>query len=216
MPKGDREILKADPEDGTTPVANLLLEALIVAQLTSKERAAALFLIRRTYGWQINGNRLKSDVIPLADWAKVLSVKDNCRASRILTSMEKKGLIIRRSLGPGKSYVYSINTSIANWNNCINKQGLSQMTTLVLPKMTRVVLSQMTTPSDTILASEKEKVNKILNKEYQNIDKQQEPTLISGQSIEKVKRIVRGEIPGIPKKRITFFKKELKRQEIKV
>ncbi|MFC2011189.1 replication protein [Chloroflexota bacterium] len=56
MPKGDRKILKADPEDGTTPVANLLLEALVIAKLTSKERAACLFLIRRTYGWQINGS----------------------------------------------------------------------------------------------------------------------------------------------------------------
>ena len=32
MPKGDKEKLKADPEDGTTPVANLLLEALISAK----------------------------------------------------------------------------------------------------------------------------------------------------------------------------------------
>lgn len=74
MPKGDRAMLKADPEDGTTPVANLLLEALVVARLTSKERAALLFLIRRTYGWYIGGARLKSDIIPLTTWAKVLQI----------------------------------------------------------------------------------------------------------------------------------------------
>ena len=36
MPKGDRERLKADPDDGTTPIANLLLEAAIMAKVTSK------------------------------------------------------------------------------------------------------------------------------------------------------------------------------------
>jgi hypothetical protein len=45
MTKGDRAILKADPDDGTTPIANLLLEALVVAKLTSKERASVLLLI---------------------------------------------------------------------------------------------------------------------------------------------------------------------------
>ena len=160
MPKGDREILKADPEDGTTPVANLLLEALVVANLTSKERAAVLFIIRRTYGWHINGKRSKADVIPLATWVKVLQVKDNTRASRILSGLEKKQVIQRVSLGPGKSYVYTINTTVANWDNCLNVQLLSEMTTLALPKMTRVVLSQKTTPSVANLASPKEILNK--------------------------------------------------------
>lgn len=165
MPKGDREKLKADPEDGTTPIANLLLEALIIANLTSKERAAVLFLIRRTYGWQVNGTRLKKDVIPLQIWVRVLQVKDTTRASRILTGLERKQVIKRESLGPGKSYCYTINTSIANWDNCLNKQLLSEMTTVALPKMTRVVLSQKTTPPATNLASPKERLKKVLNKE---------------------------------------------------
>lgn len=54
MPKGDREKLKADPEDGTTPIAHLLLEAFSIANLTKKELQAVLFLMRRTYGWLIN------------------------------------------------------------------------------------------------------------------------------------------------------------------
>ena len=160
MPKGDREILKADPEDGTTPIANLLLEALIVANLTSKERAAVLFIIRRTYGWHINGNRSKADVIPLKTWVKVLQVKDTTRTSRILSGLEKKQVIQRESLGPGKSYVYTINTTVANWDNCLNVQLLSEMTTLALPQMTRVVLSQKTTPNVANSALLKEILNK--------------------------------------------------------
>ncbi len=33
MPKGDKYKLKADPEDGTTPIANLFLEAVAIAKL---------------------------------------------------------------------------------------------------------------------------------------------------------------------------------------
>ena len=51
MPKGDRVIGKADPEDGTTPVANLLLEALAMAHLSGEEKGAVLYLWRQTYGW---------------------------------------------------------------------------------------------------------------------------------------------------------------------
>jgi phage replication O-like protein O len=159
MPKGDREILKADPDDGTTPIANLLLEALVVANLTSKERASVLFLIRRTYGWHVNGNRLKADVIPLRTWAKALQVKDTTRASRILSGLEKKRVIKRESLGPGKSYLYTINTIIADWDNCTNFQLLSEMTILALPKMTRVALSIRAIPVNTELALRKEKLN---------------------------------------------------------
>ena len=68
MPKGDREILKADPEDGTTPIANLLLEALSIVKLTTKERSVVLFLITRTYGWQVNGERLRIDEISLSEF----------------------------------------------------------------------------------------------------------------------------------------------------
>lgn len=174
MPKGDREIGKADPEDGTTPIANLLLEALIIANLTSKERAAILFLIRRTYGWLINGKRLKEDAIDLTTWAKILQVKDNTRASKILSTLEDKGAIKRELIGPGKGYIYTINTTVANWNNCLNQQLLSEMATLALPKRTRVVLSQKTTPSATKLASEKEKIKEILNKENISTDKKAE------------------------------------------
>jgi phage replication O-like protein O len=173
MPKGDKAILKADPEDGTTPIANLLLEGLIISDLTSKERAAMLFLIRRTYGWSNNGNRLKEDVIPLTTWAKVLQVKDIGRASKILTSLERKNLIHRQLLGAGKSYTYTVNTTLANWNNCINLQLLSEMTTLVLPKRTRVVLSQSTIVPDTNLAMPKESIKENIKKDiYTDIDRE--------------------------------------------
>lgn len=50
MPRGDREKLKADIEDGTTNIAHLLLEALAMADLSGAEKGLVLFLWRRTYG----------------------------------------------------------------------------------------------------------------------------------------------------------------------
>ena len=43
MPKGDRERLKADLEDGSTPLANLLLEALATANISGVQKGLVLF-----------------------------------------------------------------------------------------------------------------------------------------------------------------------------
>jgi len=40
MPKGDRLKLKADPEDGTTPISNLLLEAVAMAKISGLQKNA--------------------------------------------------------------------------------------------------------------------------------------------------------------------------------
>ena len=48
MPKGDRLKLKADPEDGTTPISNLLLEAVAMTKLPGLQTRAILYLWRKT------------------------------------------------------------------------------------------------------------------------------------------------------------------------
>ena len=148
-------------ENGFTPISNELLQGLAIAKLTNKERMAALFLIRRTLGWEVSGKRLEWDEIPLKVWVTVLQI-DKSRASRILSGLEKKGVILRRSLGVGKSYAYAVNTIVDNWNNCIDKQLLSLMTTLVKPKIATVALSKRATPTDTDLHSTKEKKKEII------------------------------------------------------
>ena len=152
MPKGDREILKADPEDGTTPIANLLLEALIIAKLTSKERAALLFLIRRTYGWQVNGVRLKEAKIPFSEWKLALSM-DAAHTSTLLAGLEAKSIIKRRYVGPtgtDRGYYYSINTIVAEWSNSyLNQQLLREIAIIKLPKTVRKLLPKSVTTLDT-------------------------------------------------------------------
>lgn len=170
MPKGDRAILKADPEDGHTPIANLLLEALAIAKLTGKEKGAVLYLCRQTYGWQKNGVRLKEAIISLKQWTSVLST-DKSHASSILSGLESKNIITRQFNGPGKGYCYSVNTRVAEWGNgCINQQRLREITKQPLPKTTTVGLPKTATPTATNLASRKETIKESINKDITDLD----------------------------------------------
>ena len=165
MPKGDKDILKADPEDGTTPIANLLLEALAIAKLTGKEKGVVLYLWRLTYGWMVNGKRLKEIRMGLDDWAKITQA-DKSKTSTILTGLTKKHILKRQFIGPGQGYSYSMNTRVAEWDNsCLNRQRLSELVTERLPKTTTVALSKTTTPSDTNLATLKESIKESIKKE---------------------------------------------------
>lgn len=110
MAKGDRDILKADIDDGYTRVANLLLEALTMARLTGLEIRAVLHLIRQTYGWQTSEQEIHLD-----EWAAALNTTTD-RASKTLTALENKSIILRTFIGPGKSYIYSPNTHIDQWD----------------------------------------------------------------------------------------------------
>lgn len=158
MPKGDKENLKADPEDGTTPIANLLLDAFSVVKLSGKELRACLYLCRRTYGWQINGSRLKEAKIPFKEWSSVLQT-DASHTSNILSGLAQKNIIIRRYLGPagqGIGYYYSINTIVAEWcNSCLNLQLLRKTAMVTLPKTATVTLPKTASSTDTDLASGK-------------------------------------------------------------
>jgi len=95
MPKGDRLKLKADPEDGTTPIANLLLEAVAMAKITGLQKGAILYLWRRTYGWVEDGQRVKERKITLTEWKNALDSSPS-RLSKALSSLETSNIIERR------------------------------------------------------------------------------------------------------------------------
>lgn len=186
MPKGDRAILKADPDDGTTPISNLLLEALALAHLSGMEKGALLLLWRKTYGWCKDGNRLKEQRISLKQWATGLDI-DEPYASKIISNLVKHNIIKQTSLGQGKGYIYTTNTNIATWNgHCINQQVLYKTTTLIQNSNTstdveeRVIQNDNTTlihpyntrviQNDNPIMPTKEILNKVLNKGLNKID----------------------------------------------
>lgn len=121
MPKGDREIYKADCEDGFTKIANLLLEALAMARLNGVQKGICMFLFRRTYGW----NRT-ADAISLGEFAEACGTSKPY-ASRQLNDLIKKNIVCRVEYQPGKVPVYSFITSVDRWDaGCIDLQALSQ------------------------------------------------------------------------------------------
>lgn len=128
MPKGDRLKLKADPEDGTTPIANLLLEAVAMAKISGLQKGAILYLWRKTYGWVgQDGKRLKECKITLTEWKKALD-STAPSLSRTLTELEDKAIIIRRIADNWGGYYYSLNTNISKWNSSsINLAKLAEV-----------------------------------------------------------------------------------------
>ena len=127
MPKGDRLKLKADPEDGTTPIANLLLEAVAMAKLSGLQKGAILYLWRKTYGWVgEDGKRKKMAPIGLTEWADALnSIKSSVATA--LSDLERKNIVGRTNTA-WQTYTYHLNTNIAEWNSgCINLTHLSHV-----------------------------------------------------------------------------------------
>lgn len=146
MPKGDRLKLKADPDDGTTKISHLLLEALAMARLSGLEKGAILFLWRRTYGWQDLKHprkQIKERHISLTEWSEWLDCNKQV-ASKTLTKLTKHNIIIQTSLGQGKGYLYSMNTCISTWNgNCLDIKHLEWL----LSKWTTVAQSDNSKPN---------------------------------------------------------------------
>ncbi len=120
MAKGDREILKADIDDGYTTIANLLLEALAMAKMTGVQKGICLFLVRRTYGWG-----QKEDAITLKEFAQACGTSPSY-VSRQLKELIRWNVIKRVSYKPGRTPVYTFNTRVAQWDKgCTDVQGLN-------------------------------------------------------------------------------------------
>jgi len=170
MAKGDREILKADPEDGTTPIAHLLLEAIAIARISGRKKGILLLICRKTYGWVKYEQRQKETALSLDDCAKAFGI-DRCTAQKLLTELTNDRILLRRFSKPGYGYTYGMNTRVNEWNNsCINLQLLTKLSTDGLTKNTTVELTKTSTPRVAKLAKPKQMLNKELNKENMNID----------------------------------------------
>lgn len=197
MPKGDRYNLKADPEDGTTPVAHLLLEAISVAKLSGTEKGILTYLWRNTYGWNFNGHRLKSKPISIPEWQEVLAIKDRGQLSRLLAGLEKQHIINREFCGAGKGYIYSTNTHIYEWNSgCLDHERLKRVAKLI--DEGGVVKSQQLTKKSTVDKNSNstvdKKVNPLLTKKSTDVDKKVNPIMPDKESIkESFKRNVKKE-----------------------
>ena len=139
MAKGDREILKADLDDGYTPLANLILEALAMAKMSGVQKGLCMFLFRRTYGWGI-----KEDEITLKEFAEGVNSSISY-VSKQLKQLIEWNVVIRTKYEPGKTPAYTFNTRVAQWDKgCINVQGLSKKIKQGLYKCSKQGLNKKT------------------------------------------------------------------------
>lgn len=76
-------------ENGYTPVANEIIDALVAWQLSSYEYRVFLFLIRKTYGWH-----KKSDWIALQQFVKETGIREN-HVSRALSMLLKQNMVTK-------------------------------------------------------------------------------------------------------------------------
>lgn len=118
MPKGDYQQLKADIEDGTVPIAHLLLEACSMAKLNGVAKGLVMFIWRRTYGWVDEGKRKhKDDRITLAEFAQATG-SAKTYVSTQLKLLVKSGVILE-SVDPDNARYkrYGMNTEISEWSS---------------------------------------------------------------------------------------------------
>lgn len=199
MPKGDKNILKADPEDGTTPVSNTLLVAVALSKLSALEIRAVLHLWRQTYGWvDDKKKRRKERTISLREWADALNT---CRpnAHKVLKSLENKHVIKVKRFGKGKSNSYATNTLISEWT-CVDKERLAKRLKVVgqeantgVGQMANTALFKPPTPQDTNSASPKESTKESIK---ENMIKKKEippPTAQESQILEVLESLPKWE-----------------------
>lgn len=151
MPRGDRDILKADIEDGYTKLANLILEALAASKMNGVQKGICLFVLRRTYSWG-----KKEDRITLNEFAEATGSSRSYVSTQIKALVEAN-VILRPEHPSGKTPVYSFNTRVAEWrkgfanvkrlHKCIT-EGLYKCATEGLRKCETLHTEQPRQPSD--------------------------------------------------------------------
>ncbi|GEO26264.1 hypothetical protein AAC03nite_20490 [Alicyclobacillus acidoterrestris] len=124
MPKGDYSQLKADIEDGTVPIAHLLLEATAMSKLNGVAKGLLMFIWRRTYGWVEDGKRkFKDDRITLAEFAQATN-SAKTYVSTQLKLLVKASVIIERPDPDNARYKrYGMNTEVSEWSSAVLDVG---------------------------------------------------------------------------------------------
>lgn len=94
-------------EEGFTPIANSIMEALARTQLSGYEWRVLLFLLRKTYGWS-----KKSDIISLGQFVDGTGL-DRRHVARTLKHLIEKRMCAK--LGTSKVSTYTFNKHFGEW-----------------------------------------------------------------------------------------------------
>jgi len=97
-------------ENGHTRIANEILEALIRINLSGQEMSAALYVIRKTYGYG-----KKEDYIALSQFQEALNISKT-RASQVINSLQLKKILTVKENINGLTKKYIFNKYLKEWD----------------------------------------------------------------------------------------------------
>lgn len=133
--------MSAQKENGYTPIANELMEALVKYKIPSSEIRCLLFILRKTYGYN-----KKTDAISLSQFVKATSLNRKA-VSRALKNLNFKNLIYVQKGGVKNDTIltskYRFNKRYKSWLSSVKNDTGSV-------KTAQKVVSKMTHTKDTI------------------------------------------------------------------
>lgn len=95
-------------ENGFTPIANEIVEALVKAGLLGSEWTITMFVIRKTYGW-----KKKHDIISLTQFELGTGLSRPTIVKTLKNVLTKK-MLVKTPLPSGK-YAFSFNKDYESW-----------------------------------------------------------------------------------------------------
>lgn len=116
-------------EDGYTKIANEIMDALTSAHLSGQELSVALFVIRKTYGF----NKTE-DFIALSQMMTAVGMS-KVRASQVVRSLELMKILTVKENINGLTKKYSFNKDFDTWDTVkekLNRKGKTKRTVKVL------------------------------------------------------------------------------------
>lgn len=108
--KGGKKMGNPQIEDGYTPIANELMDAMAMIQIPGNQMRCLIVIFRRTYGWSRKEVRLEN-----SDFVAATGIK-NTHISRALKALEDKKIIVTKN-GNKVGLTYRINKRYHQWKS---------------------------------------------------------------------------------------------------
>lgn len=136
----------ANPQiaDGYTKIANEIMDALIAAHLSGQEMSVALFVIRKTYGF----NKTE-DFIALSQMMAAVGMS-KIRASQVVRSLELMKILTVKENINGLTKKYSLNKDFDTWDTVKEKLNRKEKTKQTVKVLRNRPLRKTLTTKDNI------------------------------------------------------------------
>ncbi len=110
-----------------TRFSNEILEELLKIKLSGQQLQIILFIFRKTFGF---AGKHKGDFISLSQIAEALNIRQE-RASKVLKSVIKKGIISAKNSGKGVMNFISFNKDFDTWTTVVEDSSFVEKSTVV-------------------------------------------------------------------------------------